>query len=168
MTLRPLEARDWPRVAEIFAQGIASGMATFETRVPDWTEWDRNHLKVPRWVAIEDGDLVGWAALSPVSAREVYAGVAEVSVYVETSRRGRGWGRTLLGALIHASEQQGIWTLQAGVFPENRASVALHRSMGFREVGRRERIARLAGAWRDTLLMERRSRRVGVEALEGC
>lgn len=166
MTLRPLESGDWARVAEIFAQGVATGMATFETRVPDWTQWNRAHLREPRWVALAEGEIVGWAALSRVSTREAYAGVAEVSVYVDGSKRGRGWGRQLLGALVRSSEAHGIWTLQAGVFPENQASVSLHRKMGFREVGRRERIARLGGAWRDTLLLERRSRRVGADGAE--
>ena len=148
---------DWDAVCAIYLEGIRTGHATFETEAPGWERWDEAHLPFARLV-MRDGDTIsGWTALSPVSRREVYRGVAEVTVYVAEAARGRGIGRVLLEALIEAAESNGVWTLQASIFPENTASVALHRRCGFREVGRRERIARLHGAWRDTLLFERRS-----------
>jgi phosphinothricin acetyltransferase len=159
--VRVMTADDWPRVRAIYAEGIATGDATFQTSPPSWEEWDAAHLAEPRLVADLRGDVAGWAALSPVSRRAVYAGVAEVSVYVAESARGRGAGRALLEALVRASEAAGLWTLQAGIFPENSASIALHERCGFRVVGRRERIGALYGSWRDVLLMERRSHRVG-------
>jgi L-amino acid N-acyltransferase YncA len=152
-----MKPADWHRAREVFLEGIATGMATFETEAPEWEEWDRDHLPAPRLVARENGRIVGWVALCPVSRRKVYAGVAEVSVYIESGSRGRGIGGALLGALVEASDRAGIWTVQATIFQENAASLALHRRCGFREVGRRERIARLRGVWRDTLLLERRS-----------
>ena len=152
-----LDPRDWPRVAAIYAAGIADGQATFETEVPTWPVWDAVHLPAPRLAAREADDVVGWAALSPVSGRCVYSGVAEVSVYVDPARRGRGVGRLLLSRLVTASEEAGLWTLQAGVFPENEASLRLHERCGFRVVGVRERLGRLAGQWRDVVLLERRS-----------
>lgn len=158
--IAPMTAADWPAVRAIYLEGIATGNATFETAAPDWAEWDAKHLSHCRLVARESGVILGWAALSPVSSRCVYGGVAEVSVYVAGSARGRGVGRQLLGALIPESEQHGIWTLQAGIFPENLASVELHLRAGFRMVGRRERIGRLHGTWRDTVLLERRSQRI--------
>ena len=151
----------WPAVREIYLQGIRSGNATFELEAPEWEQWDRSHLQNCRLVARDDETILGWAALSPVSSRCVYGGVAEVSVYVAEDQRGRGVGRRLLEALITASEREGIWTLQAGIFPENEASVAIHKAAGFRLVGRRERIGRQHGIWRDTLLLERRSEVVG-------
>ncbi|HKY59681.1 MAG TPA: GNAT family N-acetyltransferase [Gemmatimonadota bacterium] len=153
---------DWPAVAEIYGQGIETGDATFETRIPTWEGWDASHLSAPRLVARHGDRVLGWAALSPVSERCVYGGVAEVSVYVAAGARGRGLGRRLLDALVEASEEVGIWTLQAGVFPENEGSLAVHRRCGFRVVGRRERLGRLGGQWRDVILLERRSPRVGV------
>ena len=154
----------WPEVRAVYQEGVTSGDATFETEAPEWERWDASHLRSCRLVALEEGHRVaGWAALSPVSAREVYAGVAEVSVYVAADFRGRGVGRALLSALVQASESEGIWTLQAGIFPENVAGVVLHKACGFREVGRRERVGRLRGRWRDTVLLERRSRTVGVD-----
>jgi phosphinothricin acetyltransferase len=153
---------DWPAVREIYAEGIATDNATFETVVPDWTKWDSGHHKKCRLLARDDREIVGWAALSPVSSRQVYAGVSEVSIYVAGSARGRGVGKALLNALIEASERSGIWTLQAGIFPENVASVQLHKSCGFREVGLRQRVGQLAGVWRDVCLLERRSGSVGV------
>ena len=139
----------------IFEEGIATGQATFETRAPSWQHWDGAHFG--GLVAEEDGAVVGWTALAPYSSREVYTGVAEESVYVAARARGRGVGRALLNELIERSEQAGIWTLEAGIFPENKASVTLHLGCGFRAVGLRERIGRLNGEWRDVLLMERRS-----------
>jgi phosphinothricin acetyltransferase len=154
---------DWPFVRSIYEEGLATGHATFETVAPDWPAWDAAHRPDCRLLAHRNGAIVGWAALAPVSGRPVYAGVAEVSIYVAASARGQGVGRTLLAALIEASEAAGIWTLQASIFPENEASIALHLACGFRIVGRRERPGRHHGIWRDTLLLERRSSRVGVE-----
>ena len=141
----------------IYLEGIATGHATFETQAPSWQEWDEAHLQGGRLVARAGGRIVGWAALSPVSRRKVYSGVAEVSVYVGSQSRGQGIGRALLEQLIRDSEEHAIWTLQAAVFPENEATVSLHKRCGFREVGRRERIGKLNSEWRDTLLLERRS-----------
>jgi len=154
----------WPEVRAVYVEGLATGDATVETEATDWERWDASHLRACRLVALAEGERVaGWAALSPVSAREVYAGVAEVSVYVAADFRGRGLGRVLLEALVRESEAEGIWTLQASIFPENVASVALHKSCGFREVGRRERVGKLLGRWRDTVLLERRSQTVGAD-----
>jgi L-amino acid N-acyltransferase YncA len=156
--------RHWEEVRAVYLEGLASPHASFETEAPEWGRWDATHMLCCRLVALEGARVAGWAALSPVSARRVYAGVAEVSVYVGASFRGAGAGRLLLSALVAESEAAGVWTLQAGVFPENVASVALHLACGFREVGRRERIGRTKeGRWRDTLLLERRSRVAGVE-----
>ena len=158
---------DWPAVALIYAEGLATGDATFEDEPPAWDVWDAAHLKSCRVVAVskESGEeeVLGWAALSPVSSRCVYGGVGEVSVYVAERARGRGLGRTLLNRLVVESESAGLWTLQAGVFPENRASIRIHERCGFRTVGVRERVGRLAGRWRDTVLMERRSPTVGAD-----
>jgi L-amino acid N-acyltransferase YncA len=161
--LRILGAADWLVVRSIYLDGIASGQATFETKPPTWERWDRVHLPAPRLVAISNEIIVGWAALSPVSARSVYAGVAEVSVYIASGWHGHGIGRGLLETLVLESEKQGIWTLQAGIFPENVASISLHKSCGFREVGTRARIGKLNGVWRDTILLERRSKTVGCD-----
>ena len=159
--IRVMTAEDWEAVRSIYLAGIATGQATFETEPPTWTNWNKAHLPAPRLVAISTEGIVGWAALSPVSARPVYSGVAEVSVYVGEKMRGRGVGELLLEALVSQSERNGIWTLQASIFPENAASVSLHKSCGFRQVGIRQRIAKMKGAWRDTLLLERRSTLVG-------
>jgi phosphinothricin acetyltransferase len=165
MRVDAMSSDDWPAVRDIYEAGIATGEATFQTEAPPWDAWDAAHLETCRLVAREEyGTLIGWAALGRVSARPVYAGVAEVSVYVAASARGRGVGRLLLTALIDASERDGRWTLQASIFPENEASVRLHEQCGFRVVGRRERIARQYGRWRDTLLLERRSSVVGLGA----
>ncbi|HSJ15048.1 MAG TPA: GNAT family N-acetyltransferase [Longimicrobiales bacterium] len=147
----------WPAVLGIYEAGIAGGSATFETSAPDWERWDAGHLAAARLVAQHGDHIVGWAALSPVSARAAYRGVAEVSIYVAPEARGAGIGTRLLAALIAASEAAGIWTLQASVFAENEATLRLHARAGFRVVGRRERIGQLEGRWRDTLLLERRS-----------
>jgi L-amino acid N-acyltransferase YncA len=159
----PLRPEDWPEVERIYSEGIATGQATFETAPPTWEAWNASHLDAPRLVACDEARVVGWAALSPVSSRCVYGGVAEVSVYVSTASRRRGIGMLLLAHLIRESEGRGIWTLQAGIFPENGASVAIHRKAGFTEVGRRERIGKLQGRWRDVLLLERRSPIAGVD-----
>ena len=162
-TIDELHASEWEQVRSIYLEGIATENATFETDAPDWETWNRNHLNFGRLVARDDISVVGWAALSPVSSRPVYAGVAEVSVYIATSARGKGIGRVLLIALIEEAERNGIWTLQAGILPENIASIELHQRCGFRRVGRREKIARSNGVWRDVVLFERRSRTVGIE-----
>jgi L-amino acid N-acyltransferase YncA len=152
---------DGDQILAIYRDGIATGNATFETDAPSWDQWDQKHLKHSRLVARDGERILGWAALSPVSDRCAYAGVAEVSVYVGGAARGQGLGGRLLAALIEASETAGIWTLQAGVFPENQASIAIHLRAGFREVGRRERLGQLKGRWRDVVMLERRSRTVG-------
>jgi L-amino acid N-acyltransferase YncA len=156
--IRSLDSSDWPRVSQIYLEGIETGQATFETKVPEWDKWNAAHTECCRLVATIDAEVVGWAALSRVSVRDAYRGVAEVSVYVSAAKRGQGIGRNLLESLIIASEGNEFWTLQATVFPENEASIALHLSCGFRIVGKRERIASLHGVWRDTCLLERRSR----------
>src|SRR5260370_8244721 len=157
MQIRNLRPEDWPDVARIFAEGIATGDATFETEVPSWAAWVDAHLAGHRFVVTLDGDVGGWAALAPVSSRDCYAGVAEHSIYIAESVRGLGFGRQLLAALIASAEGDGFWTLQSGIFPENEASISLHTALGFRIVGVRERLGRLPGAWRDVLLLERRS-----------
>ncbi len=163
MTLRDMRASDGAAVLAIYAEGLATGKASFETETPSWAEWNALHLADPRLVAPDGGgDVQGWAALSPVNDRCVYAGVAEVSVYVAASARGRGVGRELLTGLALRSEHAGMWTLQAGILPENEASLAVHAAAGFRLVGHRERLGRLAGVWRDVLLLERRSTAVGT------
>jgi L-amino acid N-acyltransferase YncA len=156
MEVTPMTAADWPTVRSIYLEGIATGDATFETAAPEWERWDAAHLKSCRLVARVDNEVAAWAALSPVSARAVYAGVAEVSIYVAQRARGKGLGAALLRALVAESEANGVWTLQAGIFPENTASIALHRPAGFRIVGTRERIGCMDGRWRDVVLMERR------------
>lgn len=154
---------DWAEVKAIYLEGIATGHATFETDAPSWEDWDNAHLPFARLVARDGQRISGWAALSPVSRREAYSGVAEVSVYVAAKNRNAGVGRVLLAALIAESEVNGIWMLQAVVFPENAATLALHVRCGFREVGRRERIGKLNGEWRDTILLERRSPLIGTQ-----
>jgi L-amino acid N-acyltransferase YncA len=155
--LRPLEPEDWPAVSEIYWDGMRDGLATFETEVPSWDVWDGVHLHHHRLVAEILGEVVGFSALAHVSNRRCYSGVAENSVYVARDARGLGIGRALLETLIEDAEEAGIWTIQTSVFPENRASLALHERCGFRVVGTRERIARRDGIWRDTVLLERRS-----------
>ena len=158
----PMTAEDWPSVRQIYEEGIATGNATFEKSAPDYDAWDRGHLSRCRLVAREYGEVAGWAALSPVSSRCVYGGVAEVSVYVRETARGRGVGLALMKALVEESEKAGIWTLQAGIFPENAASIDVHGKVGFRIVGVREKLGVMDGRWRDVVLMERRSGVVGV------
>lgn len=153
---------DWPAVSAIYRDGIASGHATFETVVPEWVVWDAKHRPDCRLVVRRGEQVLGWAALSPVSARPVYAGVAEESIYIAAVARGQGIGKILLAKLVAESEHAGIWTLQTSIFPENVASIALHKACGFREVGRRERIGQMNGVWRDTVFMERRSQIVGI------
>ena len=162
INIRAYQQEDWPVVQAIYQQGIDTQNATLETKVKAWEDWTRTMLPECRLVAVQDGTVVGWAGLSPVSSRTVYAGVAEVSIYISTDHQGQGIGTRLLAALIDASEQAGFWTLQAGIFPENVASIELHRKCGFRVVGLREKLGQMDGIWRDVVLMERRSKTVGV------
>src|SRR5580692_8662822 len=170
----PMTAELWPAVREIYREGFATGNATFETELPDWEKWDSSHYRHCRLIATKpiaastsvtsshQFTVLGWAALCPVSSRYVYRGVAEVSIYIAAAARGEGVGKALLQALIEESEANGFWTLQAGIFPENAASIALHKSCEFREVGVRRRIGKLGNAWRDVILLERRSPTVGT------
>lgn len=160
VSIEAMTRADWPEVRRIYLEGIATREATFETDAPDFASWDADHIETPRLVARAAGArrLVGWTALSPVSKRPVYAGVAEVSIYVSADSRGRGVGRALLDALVTASEEAGFWTLEAGIFPENAASIRLHERCGFRLVGARDKLGYHYGVWRDVLLFERRSR----------
>ena len=157
-----MQAADWQQVKRIYEEGIETGNATFQTSAPEWDEWNTSHLEHSRIVARENENLLGWAALTPVSGRCVYAGVAEVSVYVSDKARGRGLGKQLLQKLIEESEANGIWTLQAGIFPENLASIKIHEANGFRIFGTRERLGKMNGVWRDNLQLERRSKIVGI------
>jgi phosphinothricin acetyltransferase len=168
LTIEAMTPSDWEVVRAIYAEGIATGEATFETDAPDWESWDHGRRPDCRLVARSGEIVLGWAALSPVSARPVYAGVAEASLYVAASARGRGVGKALLRALIESSERAGVWTLQGSIFPENAASLGLVATCGFRVVGRRERIGRRDDVWRDTILVERRSKAIGLdEAMSG-
>ena len=160
MGIRILVLSDWEQVKSIYEKGIATGNATFQTTAPTFEEWDDSHLKTCRFVDDHDGVVRGWAALTPVSTRCVYAGVAEVSVYVDPAFSGKGIGSDLLNQLVKASEQEGIWTLQAGIFPENASSLKIHEKAGFRILGIREKIGKQHGIWRDTVLLERRSQTI--------
>ena len=162
MEIIPMQPEHWPAVRAIYEAGLATGNASFQTSAPSWEEWDAAHLKHSRLVVIENGAVLGWAALTPVSGRCVYAGVAEISVYVDSASRGKGVGTALLQELITESEKNGLWTLQAGIFPENVPSLCLHEKAGFRQVGIREKIGQMNGVWRDTVLLERRSKIVAV------
>ena len=161
ISTRAMKASDWPFVANIYAEGIATGFATFEKEIPSYPSWDQNHLSNCRIIAEHATAIVGWAALSPVSGRCVYGGVAEVSVYVGESYRGLGIGKLLLQELIGQSEAAGLWTLQSGIFPENEGSIRLHELLGFRRIGHRERVGKLDGIWKDNVIFERRSKIVG-------
>jgi len=152
----------WAEVAGIYAAGLATGNASFQSDIPSWEEWDHAHVENSRLVAIENEKVLGWAALTAVSGRCVYAGVGETSIYVGADARGRGIGKKLLDALINESERHNFWTLQAGIFPENAASIKIHEDCGFRIIGRREKLGKMKGVWRDVLLMERRSAVAGI------
>ncbi len=162
MRIDQMVVEDWPEVLTIYMEGIATRNATFENKAPSWSDWNETHLRACRLVAREGQVIVGWGALTPISQRECYTGVAEVSVYIRESARGKGFGRALLESIIKVSEGNGIWTLQGATFPENTISLRLQTSCGFRVVGRRERIARMDGVWRDTILTERRSKNIGA------
>jgi phosphinothricin acetyltransferase len=164
MVFRELTASNWAQVKAIYEEGIGTGNATFQTSAPSWDEWDSSHVKNSRIIALDDNDnILGWAALTPVSGRCVYAGVAEVSVYVSGKSQGKGVGKALLRELIWHSEGNGFWTLTAGIFPENIASLKIHQDAGFKVLGVRERIGKMNGVWRDTVLLERRSQKVGTD-----
>ena len=160
MIIRKMLPDDWNEVSRIYKEGIDTGHATFEKEVPSLEGWDKSHLKTCRFVAESEGEVAGWAALSPVSGRCVYEGVAEVSIYVSEKFRGQKIGKLLLENLVGESEKEGFWTLQAGIFPENHASLRLHKNLGFREVGFREKIGKMNGIWRDTILLERRTSKI--------
>lgn len=159
--IEPMQEKDWAQVQRIFEAGLATGNATLETEVPPWSVWDTNHLPFGRLVA-RLGEVIGWAALTAVSHRCVYEGVAEVSVYVAKEYWGQGVGHTLLNELVRTSEQNGIWTLQAHILVENQASIRLHHKCGFKTVGTREKLGQLHGIWRDIMLLERRSQEIGT------
>ena len=163
MQIREMQPTDWNSVARIYAEGIAMGYATFEKSIPTYEAWNSAHLNSCRFVAVDNSSILGWAALSPVSNRCVYGGVAEVSVYVTKEHLGNGMGKMLMYHLISESEKIGLWTLQSGIFPENEASIALHKKVGFRYIGKRERVGQLDGVWKDNLLFERRSKIVGID-----
>ena len=163
LRFRELKETDWEEVSKIYQEGLDTGNATFETNVANWNDWNNGHIKSCRIVALIENQIVAWAALSPVSSRCVYGGVAEVSVYVSKRFMGQKIGSNLLNKLIVESENHGIWTLQAGIFPENIGSIIIHEKLGFREIGYREKIGKMNGTWRNTILLERRSAKVGVE-----
>ncbi|MEI5909277.1 N-acetyltransferase family protein [Bacillus spongiae] len=163
ISITKMQKEDWQEVKDIYLSGIKTGHATFQEDAPSWKEWDKSHLEECRIVARMDEKVIGWAALSPISSRCVYGGVAEVSIYIDELARGKRVGSSLLQELIQKSELAGIWTLQASLFPENEASMILHKKAGFKVVGTRERIGKLKGIWRDVILLERRSDKVGIE-----
>lgn len=163
MIVRTMKASDWEDVSRIYLEGIATGFATFETQAPTYEHWDNAHTKECRLVAEIDGEILGWATLSPVSGRCVYGGVGEVSVYIADKSRGKGVGKLLMQHLIEASEKAGFWTIQSGIFPENTASLKLHEKAGFRYIGKREHVGKIHGVWKDNLLFERRSSKVGID-----
>jgi len=163
MQVREMNASDWEGVSQIYAQGIATGFATFEQTIPSYESWNQAHVEQCRLIAEENGEILGWAALSPVSSRCVYGGVGEVSVYIRAESRGKGVGKLLLKQLISKSEKAGFWTIQSGVFPENEASIHLHKKVGFRFIGKRERVGKIKGIWKDNLLFEKRSETIGVD-----
>ena len=158
-----MQPDDWFAVSEIYAEGITTGFATFERDIPSYEIWDAAHMKSCRLVAVKENRVLGWAALSPVSNRCVYAGAAEVSVYIGQNNRGMGIGKLLMKHLIQKSENEGLWTLQSGIFSENEGSILLHIKMGFRYIGKREKVGKLNGVWKDNLLYERRSKIIGID-----
>ena len=163
MEILSINKNHYPDITEIYQQGINTGMATFETSAPSWESWNENKLQHSRLIAFENNEALGWAALSKVSSRCVYEGVAEVSIYIAENHRRKGVGKILMEHLIRESEDNGIWTLQSGMFPENEATIAIHKLFGFRIIGYREKIGKLNGVWKDSVIMERRSTIVGTE-----
>lgn len=163
MIIRHMHKTDWEDVARIYEEGISTGFATFEQQAPTYESWDQAHVESCRLIAEEDGHILGWAALSPVSGRCVYGGVGEVSIYIGTESRGKGVGKALLKKLVTESENAGFWTIQSGIFPENKGSIALHEKVGFRFIGKRERVAKIHGIWKDNLLFEKRSNTIGID-----
>lgn len=163
MTVRSMNPSDWKEVSRIYSEGIATGIATFETQAPTYAQWDKAHTEHCRLIAEQDGEIMGWAALSPVSSRCVYGGVGEVSVYISNKSRGKGVGKLLMEHLIKESEKAGYWTIQSGIFPENTASIKLHEKVGFRYIGKRERVGKIHGVWKDNLLFEKRSDKIGID-----
>lgn len=161
-TIRPFKPENWDVVSDIYRQGLETRNATFETEVPDYSTWIKKFHPELVFIYASDRDVQGWAGLQPVSARKVYEGVAEVTIYVDQKHIGKGIGKILMDHLIKESERAGIWSLYAAIFPENIASIRLHRSAGFREIGYREKIAQLEGQWRNTILFERRSKKIGI------
>ena len=157
-----ISEENYGQIARIYSEGLDTGIATFETRIPDWEYWDVNHHKFARIALLENNTVVGWGSLAPVSKREVYGGVAEVSVYISKEHWGKAYGKVILNKLIEISEQENIWTLQSGIFKENAASIKLHQKCGFRIIGFRERVAQRNGKWYDNVLMERRSKKIGI------
>ncbi|MGR3811325.1 N-acetyltransferase family protein [Jiulongibacter sp. NS-SX5] len=162
MKIEPFNVAMYQQVAEIYQEGLATGMATFETEVPDWEKWDNKFLKHSRLVLSKEGQVNGWAALSAVSTRKVYEGVAEVTIYLSKTTQGKGYGKLLLKALIESSENNGIWSLQSSIFPQNKASIHLHLNCGFRQIGYKEKIAQRDGLWQDNVLLEKRSEVIGI------
>lgn len=162
MTFETITAENYPEVAHIYEEGIATGNATFQTHAYAWDEWDKGHLSHSRITAVKDGQVIGWTSLSPVSSRCVYEGVAEMGIYIRSTARGQGVGHALMQRLIESSEEHGIWTIQSGIFQENTASLRLHEKCGFRIIGYREKIGQMNGIWRNTVLLERRSLKIGI------
>ncbi len=162
LEIKHINPQDWDAVARIYKLGIETGIATFETQIPSWKQWDQSHMQSCRIAAWLNTDIIGWAALSPVSDRCVYGGVAEVSVYVDPSHGKKGIGTQLLERIVTESEKEGVWTLQAGIFRENEGSIQLHKKVGFREIGYREKIGRQKGIWYDNIILERRSKTIGI------
>ncbi|AXT51650.1 N-acetyltransferase family protein [Aquimarina sp. BL5] len=160
IVIQPFNQSDWSHISRIYKEGIATGMATFETQVPDWDQWDQTHTRSCRLKAVINNEIVGWVALAPASKRDIYKGVAEVSIYITSKYHNLGIGKLLLTKLIEESEQEGFWTLQAGIFSNNTASIKLHTSLGFRIVGYREKIGKLQGTWYDNTILERRSKKI--------
>jgi L-amino acid N-acyltransferase YncA len=162
LEIKHINVQDWQAIAEIYKRGVDTGFATFETELPSWEQWDNSHLRAGRLAAWMENNILGWAALSSVSNRCVYGGVAEVSVYVDTQYNGKGIGTQLLERLISESENEGVWTLQSSIFRENEASIQLHKKMGFRQIGYREKVGKRNGTWHDNIILERRSKTIGI------
>ncbi len=162
METQLMQPNHWPDVKRIYEEGLATGNSSFETSAPEWDEWDKSHIQSSRLIAIDKGQIIGWAVLTPVSSRRVYSGVAEVSIYIAGKARDKGVGKELLQHLIDHSESNRFWTLTAGIFPENKASIRIHEETGFRIIGTHEKIGQMNGKWRDTVLLERRSSKVGI------